>query len=324
MNRSMTKSQRLIEMEDLYVQRAYTDQELAARFGVNRSTIYRDRMLLTTQYPLVPEADNAWRMDRSTYISNLRVTLHEALALYLAARRASRRTLSAQPHLSGGLHKLAQALRKPMTERLVVSALAIAGQQEHPEWVHILETVTQGWAEGRVVRMTYRSLDAEQDSKYTLHPYLIEPGPTGGVYVIGWCDVHHEIRTFKLERIVLAELGLERFAIPADFDDKELLKYAWGIWFDSKPPEWVRLRFAPGKSARRLKESIWHPTQRIRDLEDGGCLWEAQVADWREMQEWVLGWGGDCEALEPRGLREAMREEARRMRKTYGDEVRYE
>jgi predicted DNA-binding transcriptional regulator YafY len=318
MNEGITRAERLHEIEWHYIQRAYSDLELAKKLGVNRSTIFRDRTILSTRYYLYEESRGRYRIEKSSYLSLVTLNLHEALALYLAARRASRRTLSAQPNLSSGLLKLAKALRKPMTERLVVSANAIAGQEEHPEWVQALETVTKGWVEGQAVRIVYRSMRADQAAEYTLHPYLIEPGTTGdGEYVIGWCDVHDEIRTFKIERIERAYLLLERFEIPPDFDEAELLRYAWGIWLSDEPPEVVRLRFAPGKSSRRVKESVWRPTQRITELEDGGCIWEAQVSGWREMQQWVLGWGGDCEALEPEGLRDAVREEARRMMERY-------
>ncbi len=40
----LTKSERLEEMKRLYIQRAYSDNELAERLGVNRTQIYRDRI----------------------------------------------------------------------------------------------------------------------------------------------------------------------------------------------------------------------------------------------------------------------------------------
>jgi CRISPR-associated endonuclease/helicase Cas3 len=43
--------------------------------------------------------------------------------------------------------------------------------------------------------------------------------------------------------------------------------------------------------------------ERIEPTEDGGCLWSAEVAEWREMLPWVRGWGADCEVLEPEKLR---------------------
>jgi predicted DNA-binding transcriptional regulator YafY len=54
MGTGMTKSERLAEMKRLYVQRAYTDIEMAERLGVDRTTVYRDRVELTGEYPIQP------------------------------------------------------------------------------------------------------------------------------------------------------------------------------------------------------------------------------------------------------------------------------
>ena len=48
----MTKAERLAEMKRLYIQRGYTDAEMAEKLNVDRTTIYRDRMDLTLEYPI--------------------------------------------------------------------------------------------------------------------------------------------------------------------------------------------------------------------------------------------------------------------------------
>ena len=48
----MNKAERLEEMKRLYIQRAYSDIEMAERLGVDRTLIYRDRIELTSQYPI--------------------------------------------------------------------------------------------------------------------------------------------------------------------------------------------------------------------------------------------------------------------------------
>ena len=317
MSRTQNRVDRLRQMEWLYTCRAYTDREMAEKLGVNRSTVFRDRQQLMLECPLTQTETGAWRIERSGYISNLRVSLHEALALYLAARRTTRQTRSAQPHLASAVRKLAETLRPPMTARLIQSASFLQEQQPDPLRIKILETVTQAWVEGRVLRISYQSLHADHPTSYLVSPYLIEPSIWNeAAYLIGACDRHPGLTTFKIERIDQAILTLETFTIPADFDEGELLRFAWGIWFDDAP-ETVRLRFFPGEAARRLHESIWHPTQVIEELEDGGCTWSAEVSDWHEIAPWVRGWGSACEALEPEGLREAVAEEAMRTRERY-------
>jgi predicted DNA-binding transcriptional regulator YafY len=322
MSRGMNRAERIREMERLYLQRAYSDMEMAERLGVNRSTVFRDRIALETEIQFVPDDQGRWRIDRAHYISSIRVNLHEALVLYLAARRAARQTRIAQPHAAGALEKLAATLRQPMTERLVRAAGSLLEQPPNPERVQVMETIALGWAEQRKLRILHRSLSARHSNTFTICPYLIEPSLwSDGAYLIGASEGWKELATFKIERIEQAELTRETFELPQDFDEQELLRYAWGIWYAQGEPVTVKLRFAAGEAARRLQESTWHPTQQVEILADGGCLWTAQVAEWQEMLPWVRGWGADCEVLEPRELREVMMGITRAMAEQYGWEV---
>lgn len=321
MSRGITKAERLRELEWLYSQKAYTDRELAARLGVSRTTIFRDRLALESEIPFEQPEEGRWKIDRGRYLSALRVNLHEALALYLAARRAQRQTLLAQPHLASALEKLASVLRQPMTDGLARAASTLHAQPEIRDQLAILEQVTLAWVRQVQVDLRYRSLHAEQPALYRVHPYLIEPATWNeGVYLIGYSDLHGELTTFRIERIEQAELTSEPFRIPADFDHQALFRHAWGIWYTGEQPVEVRLRFTPGEATRRVKEVVWHATQAIEDLPGGGCLWTAQVAEWREMAHWVRGWGAGVEVLAPEEMREAMREEARRLREVYEEE----
>jgi len=318
MSRGMTRAERLRELERLYTERGYTDIEMADRLGVDRTTVYKDRLLLEAEVPFVEVEPGRWKINRTRYLSAIRLNLHEALALYLAARRMSRQTRMAQTHVASALEKLAAALRQPMTEKLVQAASTILKQPARPERVTILETIAQGWIEQLKVRITHRSLHARRSFTYTVAPYLIEPSLwSDGAYVIGHSDVHGGIATFKVERIENAVLTTERFVIPDDFDERELLQHAWGIWYSDSEPVTVKLRFMPGEATRRVKESIWHPSQQIEDTPDGGCIWIAQVAEWQEMVPWIRGWGADVEVLAPQELREAMMKEARRLALVY-------
>jgi predicted DNA-binding transcriptional regulator YafY len=108
MSRGLRKAERLREMERLYCQRAFSDMEMAARLGVNRSTVFRDRRELESDCLFLQDEQGRWRIDRTHYLTNIKLSLNEALALYLAARRTSRQTRIAQPHVASALEKLAE------------------------------------------------------------------------------------------------------------------------------------------------------------------------------------------------------------------------
>lgn len=322
MGRALSKSERLREMERLYFQNAYTDVEMAARLGVTRSTVFRYRTELEQELPFVEDGPGRWKLDRRCYLSSIRVNMAEALTLYLAARRASQQTHIAQTHVANALGKLALTLLQPLTARLVKASEEILMPGENPARALIFETVATAWIESRQVRVTYNALRAGGASVHRFSPYLVEPSPwNDGVYLIGHSDLSNQVLTLKLDRIVDAEL-LGSFTLPTDFDEEKLLRYAWGIWGSEGDPQVVRLQFAPGLSVRRLKESVWHPLQQVTDLADGGCLWEAPIADWREMLPWVRSWGPSVAVLAPPALRLEMVGESRALAERYGWQTR--
>ncbi|GAB4427445.1 MAG: hypothetical protein Kow002_16460 [Anaerolineales bacterium] len=314
----MTKAERLTELKRRYIQRAYSDIELADLLDTRRETIFRDRKELEVEYPFIQDETGRWKIDRTKLLSEIKVSLHEALILYLAARKTSRQTHYRNPHAANAVEKLAAVLYQPMAEKLLKAADAVLGQEDAPEKIKVLETLSQGWVEQRKVRIRYQPFGYDGFSNHVIHPYLIEPSIwSDSIYAIAYSEVREKIISFKVERVDTAFLSGETFEIPDRFDEQELLKHAWGIWHGEKPPETIRLRFNK-EAAQRVRESKWHPFERVMPTEDGGCIWEAPIADWREMLPWIRGWGADVEVLEPEELREALEKEVKKMARVYG------
>lgn len=317
MSRGMNKAERLDQMKLWYCQRSYSDVEMSDRLGVDRSTIYRDRIELERVHPFIEDEEGRYRIDRRRYISNVRLGMVEALSLYLAARRTSQQTRFAHEQTASALEKVAVSLHQPMTERLVKAAEQILRQRSDPQRATIFETVAQAWVESLQLRLEYRPLKSQRVRTHRFDPYLLEPSPwSDSVYVIGYSDLARRVITLKLERIERALLS-SPFAPPEDFDEQTLLRHAWGVWGSDETPQTVTLRFAPGTATRRVKETIWHPLERITDSEDGGCLWEAEIAEWREMLPWVRGWGADVEVLGPVEMREMVVGRVRALARLY-------
>ncbi len=318
MGRGSSRAERLREMERLYYQRAYSDAEMAKRLGVNRTTVYRDRLELERHVPLVEEAPGKWRIDRRAYISQIRVNIKEALTLYIAARREAQRMRSGYPSMASALEKLALALRKPMSERLVRSAEKILSKKVNRTQEAVFETIAHAWVDQLSVRVRYQGLETRIPYWDRVDPYLIEPAPwSDSIYLIGPSEVFAGIVTYRLDRILEARLTTTRFEVPSDFDEEALLRYAWGIWHSVREPQWVVLKFSPGPAAKRARESVWHPLEQWEKADDGGYIWRAPIAEWREMLPWIRGWGADVEVLEPEELRAALRRETRRLMHLY-------
>ncbi len=94
------------------------------------------------------------------------------------------------------------------------------------------------------------------------------------------------------------------------------LPRAWGVMYGDEEPVEVRLRFSHWVT-KRVKDTLWHPSQQITDTAEG-WEWLAQIGDTLEIENWIRGWGSDCEVLAPQELREKMIKEARRLAHMYG------
>lgn len=325
MKRTQNKATRLLEIEKLLLAhpRGLRQVEIAQRLGVNRSTILRDLLDLSELPVPIYEDEGRICINREAYLTQIRLTLHESLAVHLAARLLAAHTDKKNPHAAAALRKLGLALEKlaPLISHHVLKTSEVMDQQAQyhdPVYQEVLETLTRAWAMGRKVRVWHQRLQDHRIFEYTFAPYFIEPYGWGhSIHTIGHREPPGALRTFKLERIKRIELLEETFTIPADFDPGTLLEHAWGIWYTDDEPVEVRLRFTP-QGAQRLKENKWHPTEQIESLPDGGCIWMAEVAEVQEMVPWIRGWGADVEVLVPYDLREAMTHEARRLARLYG------
>ena len=300
----------------------FSDQDLADRLDVDRTAIYKRRKKLKDELGIEFQQTERgkYRIDSNTFVSNIRVSWEEALILYLATRRLSRSTRLPKRPVENALSKLATALYKPMTERLVKAAANVPEHPEEKKRSEILTTLIRGWTEQLKVHIRYNPLTGSRTTKHTICPYLIEPSPwSDSVYVIATSNVLDGYIPFQLERIEKAALGTEPFTVDAAFEESVLFKYTWGIWAGDKEPELVRLKFTGQAAVQRVQESVWHPEQQISTPDQYGHItWEAPIAEWREMLPWIRGWGSDVEVLEPEKLRRALEQEARRLAGLYG------
>ncbi len=301
-----------------------TTGELAQQFGVDADTIRRDLLRLEDLGTGLIKHGRRYLIDHRRSFHRVKLSNDEALALYLAARLLSRHSDEHNPHVVRALEKLADALsaKSPLIAgHMKRAADAVRARKVRREYVAALEAMTQGWAEGRKVRLRYRSYTKDETTERVFAPYFIEPSGIGyACYAIGYDELRGALRTLKIERVYEARLTDERFAVPEAFDPQQLLASAWGvIWRDEGAIE-VTLRFAPGV-VRRVKESTWHPSQRIEDLADGSCLFTVLVGSTMEFRPWVRQWGSAVVVLSPATFREEIAAEVREMARAYGMEV---
>jgi proteasome accessory factor B len=314
---------RLLKVASILYASGSTEQgvavaEIARLTGMNKRTVYRDLRALEDELamPIFIASRGHYGIEKRYFLPPLDLSVPEAIALFLAARLIARWSDESDQVVISAFIKIASALPQPIARHVNATMLAVEAQQANEPFTAIFSTVARGWAEGRVLEIIY---DWGGETRTTrVRPYLLEPLATGrSIYLIGHDETAGAMRTYKVERIRQAILTTDRYDIPDDFDPARYLAYSWGIWSsDQAPPVTVRLRFDKVVTDR-VKESVWHRTQALADLPDGGVELTVQVAGIVEIRPWILSWGDQVEVLEPAELREAVATAARGLAERY-------
>jgi predicted DNA-binding transcriptional regulator YafY len=327
MSRSTKRSTRLHELHAYLAarKRPVRINELAAHFGVHRSTVNRMFRDLRDELGVhvIQHPDRSVEIDRARSDFAIRLNLHESLAVFMAARLLARYADKPNPHIVKALGKIAMALDQSHASLPIARHIARTSDridrplsEDARAVLRNLETLAQAWADGTRVRLTQREAP---DVERLFEPYYIEPSAIGySSYVIGFDHHRHAIRTFKIERLARVTPTLDTYTIPPSFDPLEKLALAWGVnWGDGETPVEVRLRFRAGRAADRVRETVWHESQQRIDLPDGSCEMRISVGSTLEMKPFIRQWGADCIVEAPEALRCEIAEEMREAAENY-------
>ena len=282
--------------------------EIARRTGMSKRSIYRDLDALQSEMQVPLWSDRGkWGVQPGAFLPPLRLSLPEAMAVFLSARLVTRYADKYEPNLASAFGKIGEALPDALREHVERTLDDLAQRRVDPDFNRHVTDLTRAWAERRVVRFRYQPArydGPEREARLAeVEPYLLEPSlATHALYLIGLDRTRGAIRTFKVERIVDLSLTPQSFEAPEAVALAATLRRAWDIIADQPETE-VVLRFEPAVAAR-VGEATWHPSQVIRELDDGSLEWRARVAGTIEIRLWVLSWGDEVEVLEPAALRD--------------------
>ncbi|HEX5692415.1 MAG TPA: WYL domain-containing protein, partial [Roseiflexaceae bacterium] len=156
----------------------------------------------------------------------------------------------------------------------------------------------------RQVRMRYQSRSQAAPAPRELDPYKLV-SRWGRQYCIGYCHQRHAVRTFRLDRIVELTVLDQTFPDPVDFNLQAHL--AGDPFF--QPAIQVRLRFGPEAAlVAQDNRAYWRS---VEEQEDGGIVVTFEAADLEAAAGMVLRVGFPAAILEPAGLLELVRQQAR-------------
>ena len=283
-------------------------------------TIQRDLLALQSDLlvPLTEDGSHRYGIMEGYTLPPISFSLYEAVCIFLVSRLVLRQTDECNPHLQSVLSRLCHVLPPGIAVSVEESIRALSEKSPDPHYLRVFETMAVAWATRRRLKLRYLSLASAEPKEWVFDPYFLEMTGVGySAYAIGH-GVHGERRgivTLKLDRIREAEPMEETFEVPQGLNLGEMLRGSWGVMGGEEVV--VQLRFSAAV-ARRVKESVWHPSQVIEDADGGGCVMTVKVSNVLEMTPWIRGWGPEVEVLAPASLREEFRGWAARLGEMYG------
>ena len=300
-----------------------TIEELAEETGVTRRTIHRDlNAVQEAGYPLISDWENGNKvyrfLTRFKDVPPISFTLQELATLYFLRSQAE---LFQGTTFGEELQVIFRKVRSVLPPRYAahlerISGVALPllqGRHDYTPQAELLRLIRDALIHQYRLTIRYSTPGRQRPTTYRLDPYTLI-FYKGGLYLVGYAHNRKALRTFAIERLQGVQVEQERFELPPDYRPDDHLKNAFGIVTEEAME--VKVRFS-SKVAHAVRDRIWHPSQRLETLPDGGVELTFSAGGRMEIIGWILSYGEYAEVVAPAGLREEIRERVERMAKMY-------
>ncbi len=302
---------RLLSMIFLFQSRGHwTVSELSRQLEVSDRTVHRYLdMLEEMGIPLYAERGpyGGFSLLKTYKLPPLIFTAEEATVLYMGAhlmRDIWGKTF--KDAVTGVTAKLDNVLPDDLREQvrhqqrsLVVTTHTARNYAPYQEMMH---TLRLSMMNQKQVRLTYTNFSRTQSDR-VVDPYALS-FRDGYWYLVGFCHLRQELRTFRVDRIRAVELLADGFNLPQDFDARTHLDEM--MRFEDKYEAVVRID-ATRANEMHDQANEW---MRVSDEEDGSVTTRFWVDNLNWTCNWVLGWGKSARVLAPPELIEKVKDAA--------------
>ncbi len=305
----MKKSGRLIYIINLIRNnRTLNAEKLAEKCGVTRRTIYRDIIELS-EANIPVYYDRGYKMATNTFMPPLNFDIDEFIAVKLALdnyilnenspyeislKRAKAKIITA---LNGSIptelksRPLRTRMRGTSTDRFTKSRILLFNLIEKA----IMQSTRIG--------ITYEGLKGGK-SKREIDPYYIV-FRRHAFYLIAFCHLRGEYRTFRIGRIKSVTLLNERFVRDGKFTLDSYFEDSWEVF--TGPPVDVEIRFT-GQAAKIVATGRHHKGEKIRKLRNGDLIYKVTTAGTEEISLWLRQFGAEAQVKKPESLKSSLAE----------------
>ncbi len=309
----------------LQLHKRMTTAQLAKQLHVSERTVHRDMEALSfAGFPIYSERGKhgGWGLlaDYQTKLTHLNVNELPALFLTVSSKLLEDLGLKesaklAQQKLLSTLPKDVQTNAQHLSQRIYLDTTGWhPKQKEHPSFHALLQ---QALWETKRVHLTYPSASAPEHTQSRLvNPLgLVAKGTSW--YLVASAD--EKIRTYRVSRILDAELSDETFPYPADFELEAYWEQSSRQFINSLPSYVVIARTKP-EIVDKLKSFGRLPIIEVLDSDGKDRVTVSlQFQVEQEACSFLMGWGSQIEVIEPPALRMQLVRLAREIISMYGN-----
>jgi predicted DNA-binding transcriptional regulator YafY len=307
--RSRPPLERMLRIhEELRAGRLPNCSTLARTFEISVKTAQRDIDFMRDRLGL-PIAYHPTRFgfeytEPVEHFPSVQVTEGEVIALFVARRAVEQyRGTPFERPLRAAFDKLAAGLREDITftpgdlDAAISFRSAGAGVAD----IALFQSVSRAVLRSEELAFRYRKLGGRGEEERRVQPYHLACFENQW-YLFAFDLARRGVRTFVLARMRDARPMATRFERPRDFSVANYLAGSFGVHSGSGKTVTVRIRF-DAFAGQLVRERVWHPSQKVRPLRDGGIVLELRLGGFEELERWVLSWGPHAEVQSPAALR---------------------
>jgi proteasome accessory factor B len=294
-----------------------TGTSLATELEVSTKTIHRDLEFMRDRLMLPLE----WNHARFGYhyteevsgFPTMQISEGELLALVIAEKALQQyRGTSFERPLVSAIRKIEHALPDTISISLSEFEQSISFRTR-AEPILNLETfdkLTRATAGRQQLELQYRKPGQSAPEPRIVDPYHLA-NINGEWFLFAYDHLRKDIRTFAPARMASLKPTGKTFPKPQRFSLEKRLRDSFGVQSGQGSFE-VLIRFNP-RAADFIREKKWHQSEQRRDLPDGGLELSMKLSSLDEVERWILSWGGNAKAVQPKELVERIRASAQRL-----------
>jgi predicted DNA-binding transcriptional regulator YafY len=300
----MSKYDRLLYILNLLrTRRNLNAASLAKECGVTERSIYRDIIALSeANVPIY--YDNGYKLATDNFLPPLNFDFDEYNCLRMALESSPlAKTGKYAPLLKKVRAKieanLPQSVKEKRRQTVQTTHIDIEVVDEEEKAERFYGVIEEAVSTFRALELTYEALLSGESSRIIEPYFIVFKGRA--FYVVAFCRLRQDFRTFRLDRIKEVKLLTETFSPRQGVSAESYFQGSWQV-HGGEPVEVVaRLR---GTAARVAASGHHHADESTTIIGDGEVEYRVRVRGTEEIKRWLLGFGDEVTVISPGSLRD--------------------